>query len=63
MNIDLSKFILKCDIDDCEENEEHVCCVSCDSFQECIQKEWTCVHLDDDNSPEGCSELYLKKSV
>lgn len=56
MDIDFSKLILKCDNDDCEENVDHTCCVSCDSYQECIPKGWVCVHLVN-GSPEDCSEL------
>jgi len=61
MNIDYSKFIFKCDNEDCSRNEEHLCCVSCDLFKECKKDGYTCVYLDKHNSPEDCKELYLVK--
>ena len=36
MNIDYSKFIFKCNNDDCVDNEEELCCVSCDLFDKCL---------------------------
>jgi len=63
MNINLSNFILKCDNNDCGQNEEHVCCVSCKSFNECIQKDWICLNLENGDDPSECSRLYLRKST
>ena len=59
MNIDFSKFTLKCNNNDCEDNEDHVCCVVCKFYNECIKKNWICVNLEN-GSPENCKELYLK---
>lgn len=59
--IDFSKFTLKCDNDDCKRNPEHRCCVSCKSYKDCLEKGWTCIYLKEDNFPENCKELYLKK--
>ena len=61
MNIDYSKFIFKCDNEDCDTNEKHLCCVSCDLFEKCKKEGYTCVYLDENYSPENCKELYLKK--
>ncbi|HEY5562726.1 MAG TPA: hypothetical protein VIK72_13400 [Clostridiaceae bacterium] len=47
-NIDFSSFVLKCDQNDCSRNEDHRCCVACDSFQEY------------ENALENCINLYLK---
>lgn len=59
MNIDASKLIPKCDIDDCGQNTDHVCCIACKSFNECIQKNWICSHLDNDYDPTRCMNLYF----
>ena len=62
MNIDYSKFIFKCNNDDCVDNEEGLCCVSCDLFDKCLKKQRVCIYLDEhNNNPEDCPELYLIK--
>ena len=63
MNIDYSKFLFKCENDDCLINKDSGrCCVSCELFKECSQKEKICIYLDEhNNNPEDCPELYLKK--
>jgi len=61
MNIDYSKFVLKCDNEDCSRNENHMCCVSCDLFEKCKKERLICTYLDKHDSPEDCNELYLKK--
>ena len=62
MNIDMSKFVLKCKNNDCDEdNEEHKCCVACGQFQECIKKDWSCAHLNHDGSPEDCEDFYFER--
>jgi hypothetical protein len=61
--LDYSKFICKCSsngANDCEENIEKVCCMSCTSYKSCVEKRWTCVHLDKKDYPQNCKELYLK---
>ena len=59
---DLSEYILKCRNNDCEENTEHVCCLSCDSYKRCVSKDWACIYLDNNDSPENCEELCLEKN-
>jgi len=61
IKIDYSKFVFKCDNEDCERNEEHLCCVSCGLFKKCKKDGYACVYLDEHDSPENCKELYLKK--
>jgi hypothetical protein len=61
MDIDYSKFVMKCNVDDCGKNEKHRCCVSCDSYEECKKKNWLCIYLDETGSPEDCIDLYLKR--
>jgi hypothetical protein len=62
MEIDFSKVILKCNIiDDCACDNDRVCCVECRLFQDCIEKNWICVHLEAPHyNPENCKNLYLK---
>jgi hypothetical protein len=63
MNIDFSKFLFKCDIDDCGKNVDHVCCVSCGLFDYCNENGYVCTYLDEhNNNPEDCPELYLKNN-
>jgi len=65
MNIDYTKFTLKCggnDYNDCGQNEIRRCCVACDKYEKCNLKGWTCHPLKDlfNNNPQECPALYLK---
>lgn len=59
IELDISKFVIKCNSNDCEENELNVCCCVCDKLSECIIKNWTCVNLDDEYKPYGCSKVMI----
>ncbi len=63
MNIDYSKFVLKCNVDDCGQNKKQRCCLSCESYEDCKKKNWICIHLTDFETPENCSELYIKREL
>jgi hypothetical protein len=58
-NIDLSKLIMKCDNNDCNNNEKKLCCIQCPSYTECFQKDYACIRLDNDDSVLNCMELYF----
>jgi len=64
MNIDYSKFTLKCGgngYNDCGQNEIRRCCVACDLYVKCIHMNCVCFHLEAINhDPQECSALYLK---
>lgn len=59
MDIDYSKFTLKCCSNDCEENKKQICCAVCKSYKDCIVKNWACTYLKN-GKPEDCRMLYLK---
>ena len=59
--IDFSKFELKCKGNDCEENTENLCCMACDKYNECLQKNWVCICLDNDGLVENCPDFYLER--
>ena len=61
IEIDFSKFELKCRNNDCEENTEKLCCIACDKYEDCLQKDWTCVCLDNNDLAENCPDFYLEK--
>jgi len=64
MDIDYSKFTLKCGgngYNDCGQNEKKRCCVSCDIYEKCNSNGWSCSHLEEiNNDPQECTALYLE---
>ena len=55
---DFSKFESRCRGNDCEENTGDLCCIACDKYEECLQKNWTCIRLDNGGLAENCPDFY-----